>query len=108
LTDVEISKALALAIGWDESTISIHFAGTHPSYRYILICPDGRNHFRTFNYLDWSVIGPIAAKYNKFPYVHRDKKGLLDGQWVVWPDTIADTPQKAIAMAVIGDQIEKN
>jgi hypothetical protein len=101
MTDIEISKALALSIGWPASKIHTHLYGT--GYAISIIQPNMESVLRIFDYRDWAVIGPIAVLYSIFPYARRDiKTGLHDGKWVVWPDTLADTPQKAIAMAVIG------
>lgn len=89
MTDLEISKRLAIAIGWP-----------------MLFCTGGcvmvscAANWRVFDYTDWSVAGPIAEKYNAFPYQHK-VNGIPDGKWVVWPDTLESTPQKAIAVSVI-------
>ena len=50
---------------------------------------------KPFHYKNWNVIGPIAEKHNCFPT--RNKFG----SWTLLSGT-ADTPQKAIALAVIG------
>lgn len=54
--------------------------------------------WHTFDYRDWNVISPIAEKYNCFPILSADKN-----TWVCPTDykTEADTPQKAIALAII-------
>jgi len=102
MTDLEISKALALAIGWKPEQMRSYLL----SQTLYCPCAEAEGHDGAgikFDYRDWNVISPIAAKYNKFPYAHRGvKTGLFDGKWVVWPNTIEDTPQKAIALAVIG------
>ena len=93
MTDIEISNALALAIGWKPKSIDTH--GTDS-----LWCYTGYKWHR-FDYRDWSVIGPIAEKYNCFPYGYQ----TLRPEWECIVDDVpyyADTPQKAIAMAVIG------
>jgi len=107
MTDLEINKALALAIGWTEDRLDkdgqtdpdvVVFSFNDPS-RNAVKCWDGDD-WRVFDYRDWNVIGPIAAKYDLFPMVaacHAD-------QWAIVTDTLEvfeDTPQKAIAMAVI-------
>jgi hypothetical protein len=55
---------------------------------------------RIFDYRDWNVIGPIAERYDCFPIHLRD----VWNSRFMWRGTgvIADTPQKAIALAVIG------
>jgi hypothetical protein len=96
MTDLEISKALALSIGWpvvfsDGKTAYVDTGITGPNL--------------PFDYRDWAVIGPIAEKFDCFPYK------TTATQWVTtlgdtsrkpWPFYGADTPQKAIALAVIG------
>lgn len=106
MTDLEISKALALAIGWPRADVVlgrtlVYSGGKHDRVR---VGASWMRGYRVFDYRDWDVIGPIAVKYNSFPYAHRGGKGMLDGKWVVWPNTIKDTPQKAIALAVIRAQ----
>jgi hypothetical protein len=105
MTDLEISKALALAIGYLECDIWVCV-----SRRQVLVqTNDFRNRtkvgsswclgWRPFDYRRWGVAGPIATKYACFP------EAYIDG-WFSWvglnPAIIADTPQKAIALAVIG------
>ena len=107
MTDLEISKVLALAIGWPEADVFITagmcLADTHNRRNKVKVNSYWMHGCRVFDHKDWTVIGPIAERYNCFPYAHRDvKSGLLDGKWVVWPNTLEDTPQKAIALAVIG------
>lgn len=88
MTDLEINKALALAIGHKEV------------YGWVtdeckVWWQDG---WKDFDYRDWNVIGPIAAKYNCFPTRYT-------GRWYVKTKLAvieADTPQKAIVAAVIG------
>ena len=95
MTDLEISKALALAIGWPASKIHTHLYGT--GYAVSIIQPDMEAVLRIFDYRDWNVIGPIAERYDCFPYQNYEE------QWATgWGDAVADTPQKAIALAVIG------
>ena len=77
MNDLEISKALALAIGWTGGA------------------------WKMFDYRDWNVIGPIAERFDAFP----KKLASMEGWWadVFGKDArFADTPQKAIALAVIG------
>jgi hypothetical protein len=101
MSDLEISKALALAIGWDKSRISIGIAGTSPGHQYLVVRPDGYKYGRPFNFLDWNVIGPIAAKYDCFPQkCCGEWSSMVATNSLTWVE--ADTPQKAIALAVIG------
>lgn len=98
MTEIEISKALALAIGWPAPKIHTHLYGT--GYAVSIIQPDMEAVLRIFDYRDWNVIGPIAERYDCFPIHLRD----VWNSRFMWRGTgvIADTPQKAIALAVIG------
>ena len=102
MTDLEISKALALAIGWKEEQID---AGRYFSLDRVVVCLRPRmypNEYegKYFDYRDWNVIGPIAEKYNCFPT--KMGYGLWDASIAFGTIYGADTPQKAIALAVIG------
>ena len=100
MTDLEISKALALAIGWKEEQID---TGRYFGLDRVVVCLRPSRYpneyeGKYFDYRDWNVIGPIAEKFDCFP------KKYADGKWRVpfTPYVYADTPQKAIALAVIG------
>ena len=104
MNDLEINKSLALAIGWGEDQIRLTY-----SYGVQVATPPTKNSlssapwWRTFDYRNWDVIGPIAENYNAFPYQIINKAGPT-GEWNAiarGEDNIADTPQKAIAIAVI-------
>lgn len=87
MTDIEIDKALALAIGWKES---VHSAGR------VFVWKAG--HLALFSYKDPAVIWPIAEKYECFPY-------RRENEWEVGrhPHFLhASTAAKAVALAVIG------
>jgi hypothetical protein len=90
VTDLEISKALALAIGWERLLVS--------EGKLRLPRNEKQWSWQVFDYRDWNVIGPIAEKYRCFPR-------MRDGEWIVCVrlgfTVEADTPQKAIALAVI-------
>ncbi len=98
-TDLEISKALALAIGWPEDMLV-----TGSALVFVEFCPEDPGwDCQMFDYRDWNVIGPIAEKFDCFPAVaacHGD-------EWLAYTpgpnlhEVYADTPQKAIAMTVI-------
>ena len=95
MTELEINKALALAIGWLEEDTRIF------SYDRLAVRKASRKYlvpFRFFDYRDWNVIGPLAERYNCFP--GKDMYGIWIGG--KYPYVQADTPQKAIALAVIG------
>lgn len=98
MTDLEISKALALAIGWKPTDLM--------QYEYKTILEvwwvDGWDaDWRAFDYRDWNVIGPIAERYDCFPI---KAKAPTDDEWLTAVGKViyTDTPQKAIALAVIG------
>jgi hypothetical protein len=102
MTDLEISKALALAIGWKPEQMRLPLAW-RDGVR-MEVAADWGDYWRPFDYRDWNVIGPIAEKYDCFPALsgQRSKKG----QWFspvgeVYNGAYADTPQTAIALAVI-------
>lgn len=91
MTDIEISKALARAIGWkmvNENTVG------H------CIVRDMHSFWQEFDYRDWRVIGPIAEKYDCFPIKATYPE---QGDWLTAIGEViyVNTPQKAIALAVI-------
>lgn len=91
MTDAEISRRLALAIGWK------HVQESGAGIR-ALVSETG-NMWYAFDYRDPAVIWPIAEAYNLFP-------GMWLDSWEVWDDDIgievsADTAAKAVALAVI-------
>ena len=95
MTDLEIDKALALAIGWE--THQMWVGSTGNLYLHV------NSSWRVFSHKDWNVIGPIAARYECFPIFIRDSRweSISRGKYrAQFFD--ADTPQKAIALAVIG------
>jgi hypothetical protein len=99
MTDIEISKHLALAIGWPATKIHTHMHGT--GYAVSIIQPDMEYVLRIFDYRDWNVISPIAERYDCFP--ERCCGGwsaMVATDHLTWIE--ADTPQKAIAMVIIG------
>ena len=93
MTDLEIDKALALAIGWKRILPNPEADGLKQCWVWT------GSVWRLFSHKDWNVIGPIAARYDCFP-----ANGYPQG----WRSSAhcccvyADTPQKAIALAVIG------
>ena len=90
MTDIEINIALALAIGYKDTNLADN--------NFILYVWHGS--WKKFDYRDWNVIGPIAERYDCFPLKAGDSwlsRYLWRGCGVQ-----ANTPQKAIALAVIG------
>jgi hypothetical protein len=94
MTDLELSKALALAIGWKD-VMPNHDRPT--DLKDCWVCQRG-SHWRAFDYRNWNVIGPIAEKFDAFPY--QTHNGTWTVGWTTGPAYV--TPQKAIALAVIG------
>ena len=116
MTDLEISKALALAIGWELDQIKEHMGSFYcadwprKDNRKTVLMDSGcyqppMRPWQKFDYRDWSVIGPIAEKFDLFPVRAYDHNCEFVA-WFArsWPCTTADTPQKAIALAVIGSK----
>ena len=98
-SDLEINQALALAIGWEPEQIR---DGVGANGRPLIQASPV--HFaRPFDYRDWDVIAPIAERYDCFPIKATDPE---QGEWLTAIGYViyTDTPQKAIALAVIGAQ----
>jgi hypothetical protein len=95
VTDLEISKALALAIGWTERQCAVE-SGVF----YVNVSNDytWHNDWKVFDYRDWTIAGPVAERYNAFPI--RWDYGWEAGYKGIYVSEC--TPQKAIALAVIG------
>ena len=89
MTDQEINRKLAQAIGYKRRVV------WHRDWRCVSVLFDGR--WEKFDFMDWRVAGPVAQRYDCFPH-------LIDSEWFArccdWL-RISDTPQKAIALAVI-------
>lgn len=113
MTDSEISKALALAIGWTENRrdkngcldpdVAVFGFSGSPYADKVKVWTGEK--WQAFNYRDPAVIWPIAEKYNLFPYALRDKNGAFTGRWNVLSrglDHATDSPAKSVALAVIG------
>jgi hypothetical protein len=105
MTDIEINKALALAIGWPEHLID---AGRYYSTDKVALCLRPKVYpnvdvWKFFDYRDWNVIGPIAERYDCFPLRLRGRawEAISRGKYKLGFFN-ADTPQRAIALAVIG------
>jgi len=84
MNNLEINKALAQAIGWECLFISGN------GDLMVRTLDKSPWEWRVFDYRDWAVIGPIAERYNLFPW--RAVRG-----WVSGLDyTFADTPLAVI------------
>jgi hypothetical protein len=105
MTDLEISKALALAIGWKDvevlgGYVLVYTNNPHDRVYYRKRGNWVYNH-RIFDYRDWAIAGPIAEKYDCFPEKHWQGPPY-DGWLAGKLGSPASSPQKAIALAVIG------
>jgi hypothetical protein len=102
ITDFEISKRLALAIGWKLEQIRVlGMLVTLPEERFPQCIKAPR---RIFDYRDTDVIWPIAERHNSFPSQFID--GYSKGKWMAYGQehcVTADTAAMAVAMAVIGE-----
>ena len=122
MNDLEINKALALAIGW-RSDQFIEYEGQ--SYIGLPVVFNGPG-IKLFDYRFTSVIWPIAERYSLFPigiskgdYAAAERLGRpINDRWECirwhyevtggctrgWVRYTADTAAKAVAMAVIGGE----
>lgn len=103
MTDAEISRRLALAIGWrddqNDPDVIIEFdCKDLDQTAHCKVWFD--DSWREFDYRDPTVIWPIAERFNAFP-------AFLLGSWTACigtdfeTDVDADTAAKAVALAVI-------
>lgn len=109
MTEAEISRRLALAIGWadDQDNTDVVIFGEYLGKKEEHCCvwfedPSGEHYWREFDYRDPAVIWPIAERFNAFP--------LLPGTGYHWTALVgfnsktqadADAAAKAVALAVI-------
>ena len=93
MTDLEIDKALALATGYKLFDVKFDM--------WAVVVYNGS--WRVFSHRDWNVIGPIAERYDCFPLRLRGRawEAISRGKYKLGFFN-ADTPQRAIALAVIG------
>lgn len=107
MTDLEISKALALAIGWTEDRID-SFGEPDPDVVIFgyggdqllteVHCWNGDG-WQVFDYRDPVIAFRVAERYDAFPrQVNRTLWHACGG---FYSSAYADTPAKAIALAVI-------
>lgn len=105
MTDAEINRRLALAIGWDEKQIE----ASAVCDSVILPSPDHGENYRVFDYRDPAVIWPIAERFDCFPSkTHWDDPAR---SWSVFFDDScesgrteyveAENAAKAVALAII-------
>lgn len=97
MTHQLINRKLSKAIGWPKRQARIDGDG---EVRLLVHIP---GHYgplwRVFDYRDWRTIGPIAQRYDCFPRKNGSKWQAYVGHVCIMQ--FADTPQKAIALAVI-------
>lgn len=100
MTDNDISRELAVAIGWSPKQVTQYQHGG-----YILHKEDGSEGVSKFDYRDWHVAGPIASYYECFPEPTGIYVPCVWSSWCEKPNPhgsgMQETPQKAIALAVI-------
>lgn len=96
MTDQETNRKLALAIGWRPEDMR-----STPHDLFLMDRSRGPyfHAWEVFNYRDWRVAGPIAQRYDCFPF-------NSGNGWCAYAESVSrsvysDTPQKAIALAVI-------
>lgn len=103
MTDTEIDRRLALAIGYlPEDVLDLGDSGRITVWR--------ADRWRVFSHKEWETIGPIAERFDLFP------RKTFRGVWLTWCDRAPDfvpmriegtTPQRAIALAAIA-KLEKS
>lgn len=100
MTDLEINRRLALAIGWKASDGRIVDGIVEVRWGTEWMLSKGYFVWNEFDYRSADVIWPIAKRYNMFPQ-------MIGESWIVWngeKSLIADSPEKAVALAVIESQ----
>ncbi len=113
MTDTEINRRLALAIGY----LPDHVAslGNHVKVWRGPGPINGLDGWKLFDHTDYRVAGPIAERYGCFPYKFPNAAASLKWMWAAHAFNehgnicrfFAPTPQRAIALAAIA-QLEKS
>lgn len=93
MTDhADLSRRLALAIGWPENLVDVRGTAVLVWWRYL---------WTLFDYRDPLVIWPIAERYNCFPV-----RGVWSKKWTcptdLFDESECDTAAEAVARAVVG------
>lgn len=107
MTDAEISRRLALAIGWSEKEDDpdvIRMGTLHDPEIHTYVWHS--KEWVLFDYRDPAVIWPIAERFKCFPDWFSALDDDAEDEWSAWDDThecfvYADTAAKAVALAVI-------
>ena len=102
MTDLEISKALALAIGWPTEAFCLD-----PTEKTLWLClhfykATEQATWRVFDYRDPTIIWLIAERFDCFPFKSikdDDEVWCAEGQFARFYESCS---KKAVAMAVIG------
>ena len=102
MTDAEISRRLALEIGWKADEIRIDHTWIQEPivevWYTLRNAPENYKIWRRFDYRDPSVIWPIAERFDCFP-LRLGKKWAA--QKMHAEPVASDTAAKAVALAVI-------
>lgn len=100
-SDAEISRRLALAIGWPEEAF---YKGGDGSFVALALLHSSGCSWKDFDYRDPAVYAPIAERFNAFPvwggstWFAAVKKDIHPVNRIA---VQADTAAKAVALAVI-------
>lgn len=113
MTDAEISRRLALAIGWESDQMTEYMGSLYvadwprkDNRKTVLLrsgCyPPPLSPWDKFDYRDPAVIWPIAEAYNCFPEKYRANR-YPGADEILWSakGVVSDTAAKAVALAVI-------
>lgn len=110
MTDAEINRDLALAIGYAPSDVQVVIFGRQDSDQYVNVKHTNGGSgvaWRLFDFRRFDVIWPIAVRYHKMP-AQEFRHGRYYGEWYcAMPSSMgttiirAETPEKAVALAVI-------
>lgn len=104
MTDAEISRRLALAIGWEPNNVTTQWGKGEFAHCFggVQFVQDGHGSWRLFDYRDPSVIWPVAERFNCFPEKYRANR-YPGADEILWSakGVVADTAAKAVALAVI-------
>lgn len=128
MSDIEISKALAMAIGWHRPMLTPRGLCVYTGHALDRVKTSSQwaRGYRLFDYRDPAVIWPIAERYSAFPSSlvdgnfrkakARNRAGVIGWEVIMcdyknsteykakWLRFQADTAAKAVALAVIGVQ----
>jgi hypothetical protein len=111
MTEAEISRRLALAIGYDPRDVHVNHVDRVFVWRKLNPFQYERVGWYAFDYRDPAVIWPIAERFNCFPQANLFDSGwhaITQDGWENGEDqSIGDTAAKAVALAVIKAHEEK-